>query len=258
MENFFLLVRDTFREHIRHRLYLSLFLFGFVLLTGGLVISALAIADRPRMMLDFGLAGIEFLGLTTIVFVSVNLVLTEIENRTIYLVLSRPIPRGQYILGRFAGTTLAVASAMAVMALLHVALLLPLPMHGVITPGMYVAAWGCEVAKLIVVGSLSLALALFSTSAPTAMTFTLFLWAIGHFSEELHFLGEKSANGLLKFFVWVFYHAAPNFSYFNYRDFLFAGHPPSGIWFFYLACYAIGYTGICLWIAAFLFSRKEF
>src|ERR1700753_3427339 len=106
MENFLLLVRDTFKEHVRHRLYLSLILFCFILLGGGLVVSALAVDERARLMVDFGLAAIEFLGLTTIVFISVSLVLTEIENRTIYLVLSRPLPRSQYILGRFAGTAL--------------------------------------------------------------------------------------------------------------------------------------------------------
>jgi Cu-processing system permease protein len=256
MENFFLLVHDTFKEHIRHRLYLSLFLFGFILLSGGLVASSLAVDERARLLLDFGLAAIEFLGLTTIVFVSVNLILTEIENRTIFLVLSRPLPRGRYILGRFAGTTLAVAAAMAIMALLHWLLLLPL--HDVVSPAVYLAAWSCSVAKLAVVGSLALALSLFSTSAPTAMTFTLFLWAIGHFSEELRFLGQKSANIFVKLLVWVFYHAAPNFAYFNYREFLYANHPPSAAWFLFLLCYAAGYTGVCLWISAFLFARKEF
>jgi len=256
MENFFLLVRDTFKEHVRHRLYLSLFLFCFILLGGGLVASSLAVDERARLMLDFGLSAIEFLGLTTIVFISVNFILTEIENRTIYLVLSRPIPRGQYILGRFAGTILAVTAAMAVMALLHGLLLVPL--HSAATVPVYLAAWACSVAKLVVVGSLALALSLFSTSAPTAMTFTLFLWAMGHFSEELRFLGEKSANAFVKLLVWIFYHAAPNFAYFNYRDFLYANHPPTTAWFLFLLCYTVGYAGVCLWISAFLFARKEF
>jgi len=256
MDHFLLLVQDTWREHIRHRIYLSLFLFGFALLGGGLIISALAIEERARLMMDFGLAAIEFLGLITIVFVSVNLVLTEMENRTLYLILSRPLPRGLYIAGRFAGTLLSITVAMAAMAVLHGLLLWPLP-H-TISLSHYLMAWACAVGKIAVVGSLALALSLFSTSAPTAMTFTLFLWAIGHFSEELKFLGQKSANALVKTLVWFFYHVAPNFSYFNYRDFLYSPHPPSGAWFFYLACYTVGYTGICLWVATFLFSRKEF
>ena len=256
MENFLLLVRDTFREHIRHRLYLSLFLFGFVLLAGGLVISALAVEERARLMLDFGLSGIEFLGLTTIIFVSVNLVLVEMENRTIYLVLSRPISRGLYIAGRFAGTILAVTAAMALMGLLHGLLLWPL--HPEASIGMYATAWLCALAKITVVGALALALSLLSTSAPTAMTFTFFLWALGHFSEELRFLGQKSAQPLVKGVVWVFYHAAPNFAYFNYRDFLYANQLPPAAWGLYLACYTLGYAGLCLWIASFLFARKEF
>jgi len=256
IETFRTLIAYTFKEHIRHRLYLSLFLFGFILLMGGLVISALAVEQRGRMMLDLGFSAIEFLGLTTIVFVSVNLVLSEIENRTIYLVVSRPLARWQYIVARFIGTTLAVALSMAVMALLHAVLLLPYT--GVISASTYVMAWLCSVAKLTVVGSLALALSLLTTSAPTAMTFTFFLWAIGHFSQEVRFLGEKSAHMGVKALVWFFYHVAPDFSYFNYRDFFYTATPPTWAWGLSLGVYAFSYTAICLWIASVVFSKREF
>lgn len=245
----------TFREHLRHRLYQSLFLFGFMMLGGGLVVSALAAAERGRLLLDLGLSAVEFLGLTTIVFISVNLILAEIETRTIYLVLSRPVPRGLYVAARFGGTVLAVAASMLVMGLMHGGLMLLFP--ETVSPGAYALAWLCSVAKLAVVGALALALSLFATSATTAMTFTVFLWAIGHFSQELRFVGEKSDSPLVQGLVWVFYHAAPNFAFFNYRDFLYAPTLPGLEWFGWMAGYTILYVAVCLWLATLFFNERE-
>lgn len=256
IEDLYAIVSYTVKEHIRDRVYLSLFLFGFLLLGGGLVVSALAISERFKMLTDLGLAGIEFLGLTMIVFVTVNLVLSEIENRTLYLTLSRPVARWEYILGRFLGTFLAVAAAMAIMAVAHVLVLRVV--GGYWVTSAYLLAWSCSVAKIAVVGALALLVSLFSTSAASAMTFTLFFWALGHFSEELNYLGQKSANPLIKGAVWAFYNLAPNFSYFNYRDFWAAARTPPATWFLSLGAYAVCYTGVCLWLSSFVFSKREF
>jgi len=256
IENVRSIIVFTFREHFRNRIYLSLILFGFILLVGGLVISALAMEQRGRMMLNLGFTAIEFMGLMTVVFVTVNLILAEIDTRTIYLILSRPVPRWQYILSRFAGTWLAIVLSMAIMAGVHVLLLLPYA--GVISAQAYALAWVCAILKLALVGSLALALSLFSTSAPTAMTFTMFLWALGHFSQEIRFLGQKSSYTAVQALAELTYHITPNFSYFNYRDFFYAAQPPGMDWAVALLVYAVSYTGICLWVSSVLFSRREF
>lgn len=256
IENLWTLIRCTVKEQVRHRVFLSLFLFGFILLGGGAIVSSLAVEQRAQMLMDLGLAGIEFLGLTTIVFSMANLILSEMDNRTIYLLLSRPLPRWQYILGRYLGTTLAVGIAMAIMAFMHI-LLLRL-FGGSWVSASYLVAWSCSLAKLAVVGSLALLLSLLTTSAASAMSFTLFLWVLGHFSEELRFLAQKSANPLFQAAIWCFCNLAPNFSYFNYRDFWLASRQPPWAWFASLAAYAFCYSGVCLWISTFLISKSEF
>lgn len=249
------ILRYTFREHWRHRVYLTVVLFGLILLGASLVVSSLAVEARLRMLTDLGLAAIEFISLIAIVFVAVNLVLQEIESRTIYLLLSHPLPRWQYLTGRYLGTLLAIGAGMVLMALLHAGLL---KMFGFENWAYYGTSILCTMMKVQVVGAAALVLSLFATSAPTAMTFTIFLWVLGHFAEEMRFLGERSNSLLVKGLVKVLYVISPNFSYFNYRDFADATTAPGLAWFGWLFAYTAAYTIACLLISNALFSKREF
>jgi len=95
-----------------------------MLLLAGLVFSTLAVEQRQRVIVDFGFAAIEFLALLFVLFSSVNLILEEVETKTIALVLSHPIHRWQYILGRFLGLAISVALAIIIMGLAHLFLLI--------------------------------------------------------------------------------------------------------------------------------------
>lgn len=249
------IIRYTMKQHLRHRVYLTVGLFGLVLLCGSLVVSSLAVEERVRMLLDLGLAGIELLALLTIVFVTVNLVLDEVDSRGITLILTRPVKRSEYLLGRFLGTLASIAVGMAAMALLH--LLVLVAVGG--SPGwMYGVAWVCSLGKVAVVGSLALFLSLFSTSAASSMTFTIFFWILGHYSSELRYLGEKSGNLPVKALIWLMSEVTPNFSYYNYRDFWAAPAQPPAAWFAWMGVYTAAYIGVCLFLSNFLFAQKEF
>jgi len=245
----------TIKHHLRHRVYLILLIFGVLMLGGVIVLSALAPDQRLRILFDLGLAGIEVIALVATVFLMVNLILEEMESRTIYLILTHPVPRHTYILGRFAGTMCAVLAGMALMALLHLALLLP---SGWDASWAYGAAWTAIALKMVVVGGLALVLSLFSSSANTAMVLTVFLWILGHFTSEMSFLAMKSQNMLIQGAVWLTRSIVPDMSYFNYRDFVGAAIVPGAAWFGWLAVYAAAYTAVCLYLSSLLVSHKEF
>jgi ABC-type Na+ efflux pump permease subunit len=109
----------TFYEHVRHKVWLSGALFGLVMLMGGVVASALAQDERARMMMDLGLAASELIALVSVVFLTVHLILQEIESRSVYLILTHPVKRWHYLLGRFMGTLAAVGLGLAAMGLVH-------------------------------------------------------------------------------------------------------------------------------------------
>ena len=244
----------TFREHVRQKVWLSAALFGLVLLTGGLVASALAQEERARMMLDLGLAANELIALVLAVFLTVHLILHEIESRAVFLILSHPVKRWHYLLGRFLGTLAAVCLAMGVMGLAHWSVL---KLFGWGGDGSYLLAWSCSLAKTAVMSALALLLSLALTSEAAAMAFSVFFWILGHFTAEMGFVAEKSGNALLRTVILAFSRLSPDFARLNYRDVWHAG-PPSPAWIAAAALYALGYCAACLALAAQVFDQKEF
>jgi len=244
----------TFREHVRHKVWLSGALFGLVMLAGGLVVSALAQDARGRMMLDLGLAANEMIALVSVVFLTVHLVLQEVESRAVFLILTHPVRRWQYLLGRFLGTLAAVGAGLAAMGLAHWALLAALGWTG---GGSYLLAWGCALAKTAIMGSLALLLSLALTSEAAAMAFSVFFWIMGHFSSEMRFVAEKSGSALIKTAILVFANAAPDFAHLNYRDAWAAGAPGAG-WAGAAVVYTVAYSAACLALAVQVFEQKEF
>lgn len=255
MESLLAVAQYTLKEHIRNRIYLTVVLFGIILLGGGLVVSALAVEEQVKMMVDLGLGGIEFLALVAVLFVTVNLILEEMETRSVYLILSHPVERWQYIVGRFLGTLLALVAGMLFMAALHVGSLL---LIGWKMEYFYPIAVLCSVAKIAVVGALALFVSLITTSTASSMTLTGFLWVLGHFTSELGYMADRSANPVIKAVTEFLGYVAPNFSYFNYRDFWQATVIPPASWFGWLGLYSISYIGIALFLTSWLFSKKEF
>lgn len=244
----------TFREHVRHKVWLSAALFGMALLIGGLVASALAQDERARMMLDLGLAANELIALVSVVFLTVHLILQEIESRAVFLILTHPVKRWHYLLGRFLGTLAAVGVGMAAMGLVHYALLRLL---GWGSDGSYLLAWICSFEKTAVMGALALLLSLALTSEAAAMSFASFFWILGHFSAEMRFVAERSGNSLLKAGILFASHVAPDFAHLNYRDAWHAG-PAGAAWAVSAALYTLGYCAACLALAAQVFDQKEF
>ena len=245
----------TVKEHVRNRVFQLVYLFMAVLVAGALVVSALAQDQRLRMMMDAGLAGMELIALIGILFVTVNLVREESESRSIYLLLSRPIERWQYIVGRYLGTLSAVGAGIVLMTLVHAASLL---FFGWRPDALYAAALLCAFGKIAVMGGLALFLSLATTSTPSATAFTLFLWIFGHFSGEIRFLVEKSTNPFVTALGWGVGAAAPDFAFFNIRDFMDAATMPGPEWYAWLAVYTLGYTAATLFLSSWIFSQREF
>lgn len=244
----------TLKEHLRHKVWLSAALFGLVLLAGGLVASALGQEERGRLMLDLGLAANESLALLSAVFLTVHLVLEEIESRAIFLILTHPVRRWHYLVGRYLGTLAAVGIGLLGMGALH---WLSLQLFGGAPLGAYVAVLGLSLAKTAVMSALALLLSLALTSEAAAMAFSGFFFVLGHFAPELRFLAEKSGSVAVKSAMIAFSHAAPDFSRLTPRE-SWHGGLPDPVWFALAAAYALAYVTACLALATQVFEQKEF
>jgi ABC-type transport system involved in multi-copper enzyme maturation permease subunit len=225
-----------------------------VFLMGGVVASALAQDERARMMMDLGLAASELIALVSVVFLTVHLILQEIESRSVYLILTHPVKRWHYLLGRFMGTLAAVGLGLAAMGLVHWSVLAALGWTG---GGSYLLAWGCALGKTVVMGALAMLLSLALTSEAAAMSFSVFLWVLGHFTSEMRFVAEKSGNAALKTLILAASHAAPDFAHFNYRDVWHAAWP-NHHWMLAALVYTLAYSAACFALSVQVFESKEF
>ncbi|MDX6769938.1 MAG: ABC transporter permease subunit [Elusimicrobiota bacterium] len=244
----------TLKEHLRHKAWLSAALFGVALLAGGLVASALGQEERGRLMLDLGLAANEALAMVSAVFLTVHLVLQEIESRAIFLILTHPVARWQYLLGRWLGTVAAVGLAMAGMGAAH---LLALQAFGGAPLLPYLGVLGLAFAKTAVMAALALLLSLALTSEAAAMAFSGFFFVLGHFAPELRFLAEKSGSVPVRTVMVAFSHAAPDFSRLTPRE-AWSGGLPDPAWFALAFLYAAAYAAACLALSTQVFEQKEF
>jgi len=253
MKKIFSIATYTLRQNIRNRVYYILVFFAVILIFVYFILSVLGGEESLRIILDFGLATVEFFALLLIIFSGVSLILEEIESKTIYLVLVRPIPKWYYITGRYIGLVLSSYIGMIIMYLIHCAILF---YKGWSFDINYLYAVISSFMKIAIIGSLAVFFSLFSTSSASSLVFTFFLWLLGHFTSEIKFLIKKAGTPLLKILLEIFYFIIPNLQYFNWRDFLGSGI--SSNWFFIAFFYGVSYSLIFLILSIILFNKKEF
>ncbi|OGS17647.1 MAG: hypothetical protein A2219_00990 [Elusimicrobia bacterium RIFOXYA2_FULL_50_26] len=254
MKNILSIARYTLVENIRNKIFYVLVFFGIIIIAASLLLVALGGEQQIRVLLDFGLAAIEFFALVTVCFAAVNLALEEMQSKTIYLVLTRPVSRAHYLIGRYAGLLAAVYSGMFLMALLHAGLLV---FNGFEFNLRYPLALLLSAEKITIIGSVALFFSLFSSSAISSISFTVFFWVLGHFSEEIRYLGNKVTYLVPKIVAKIAYYTIPNLQYFNLRDFwdvpgITGGWIPAAI------IYGMLYSVACMTLSLWLFSNKEF
>ena len=198
-------------------------------------------------------------------FGAVSLVLQETESKTIYLILTRPVHRSTYILGRFVGLISAVAMTMLVMAVLLLgAMLLDREALADFADGW--SFWSVfpllvlmSLGKMLITAAIALFFSLFASSQVSALVFTGAFWIAGHFGSEMKFLIDRSVEpGLVRSLTAGVLAIIPNFQYLNFRDAFrlpgFSGWEFMGTSLLYGASYA----GIFLVLSTLWFSRKEF
>jgi len=217
-----------------------------------LLFGAVSADQQLEVIRDVGLLATELFGLAAACLGAVTLILTEIESRSLYLILARPIPRWYYIVGRAAGLWGAVFVAVLAMGAFHGGLLF---FKGAPLDGAFLRVYPFIGMKLAVITSLGVALSVFSSSSASALVFTAAFWMTGNFVQEIRFMAEKVGPGV-EFLIKAVIFSVPNLPLLNARDALAL---PKGVLAFGPAlCYTVGYTTISLIVASFLFSKKEF
>ena len=247
------IARYTFIEILRNKVWYVLVLFSGILILSTLLLGTLGGEQKVRMITDLGLASIETIALLSTVFAAVTLVLEEMESRTLYLILTRPVARTVFVFGRFLGLVAVMTGAYLLMASAHAALL---EIVGATLDRSYALSLIFSWEKIVVITSVALVFSLFSTSTASAVTFSFFFWIMGHFSTEILYLANRGPLPFMVVLCKIFYYIIPNFQTMNIRDIPPELYNPRWLWA--AGGYGLAYTGTCLGLTAILFRKKEF
>src|SRR4051812_41083330 len=258
---------NVFRESVRDKVLYNLVLFAILLIGASLLIGELTAGQDVKIIKDLGLSATSLFGLFIAVFIGIGLVSKEVERRSIYSLLSKPITRAQLVLGKYCGLTLTLAVNIAVMAAALYAVLtymvwgLPPEARGVwdapaLDPAMLKAVLLIFV-ELMLVTALALFFSTFSSPMLSA-ALTFGLYVVGHFSGDLRnfqqVVDSPMAARLARGLYWVL----PNLTPFDVKNDVVHGvHVPLG----YLAmtgAYALVYIAMLLAVSVLVFSRRDF
>jgi ABC-type transport system involved in multi-copper enzyme maturation permease subunit len=214
MSRILVIAKNTFRENVRDKVLYNLILFALIMILSSLVIGELSLGNEVKIILDLGLASISVFGMFIAVFLGIGLVYKELDKRTIYALLAKPVQRHEFILGKYLGLLYTLFINVAVMtAGLELALLCQGETGWSVFLNLLPAAFMIFL-SLAIVTALALLFSTFSSPALSAC-FTFFLWIIGHFGRDLLQLGEFSKSVLAKWICYGIYYVIPNLAVFK-------------------------------------------
>ena len=246
---------NTFREAVRDRVLYNLIAFALLLSGAAILVGQISIDIERLVVVNLGLTAISLFGVVIAIFIGIGLVSKEIEKRTLYTVLSRPLRRWEFVVGKFfglAGTLVVNTFCMAA----GVFLALLYAVHKLERPDAWVlVALYFIVLQFLMVCSLALFFSTFSSPLLSAV-FTFALFVIGSLSEDLRgFAGM--AHGFTKWLVTAAAYALPNFSSLNVISAVAHGDGISGRLVLYNSAYALLYSLVAISAAVLIFERRN-
>ena len=246
---------NTFREAVRDRVLYNLIAFALLLSGAAVLVGQISIDIEKLVVINLGLTAVSLFGIVIAIFIGIGLVSKEIEKRTLYTILSRPVRRWEFIVGKFfglAGTLVVNAFFMAIgvfAALLYVA------HRFVASDALVFVALYFIILEFLIICSLALLFSSFSSPLLSAV-FAFSLFIIGSFAQDLRgFAGM--AHGVTRWLATGAAYLVPNFSAFNVISSIAHGQPVSGHLILYNTVYALLYAAVALSGAVLIFENRN-
>ncbi len=251
------IARNAFREAVRDRVLYNLVLFVLLLTAGAIFLGELSGGQEAKIIVDLGLSSILLFGVFIAIFVGVGLVHKEIERRTIYAILSKPIGRGEFLLGKYLGLCLTLLVNVLVMGA-GVSLALLYVKRG--WDPLITSIWPAILLiylELAILTAVALLFSSFSSPALSALL-TFFVFIAGHFSADLKMFAASLGGTAARWFFTGLYYLLPNFA--NYSQITPAAHgyAPGGTTLLIALLYAALYAGVVLAAGTLVFNQRNF
>jgi ABC-type transport system involved in multi-copper enzyme maturation permease subunit len=248
--------RNTFREAVRDRVLYNLVAFAVIMIGSALLFGQISLGIHKIMVINLGLSSISIFGLLIAIFIGIGSVHKEIDKRSLYAVLSKPIRRWQFLLGKFAGLNLTLVVNTAIMTAGLWAALFYLTREFQAQDISIWAAIYFIILELTLVSALCLFFSCFTTPILAAI-FTFLLYFVGSFSPDLKAFAEMSTSPLTRQLITGLYYVLPNFSNFQVSAWVSNGNSIALGMIISNSLYAVYYCSFLLMASVFIFSRKD-
>jgi ABC-type transport system involved in multi-copper enzyme maturation permease subunit len=245
---------NTFRESIRDKVLVTLLIFAVLVMGSSRVIQPLALGEEGRVVKDLGLASITFFTVLIAILVGGRIVYKEVEKRTIYIMLAKPVRRWEFILGKYTGLMAVLAVSLAVMT---AAFYLMLPIVGVKASPYLLLAILMTFFQLAILTAVAVLFSTFVTPIASAV-FTFAIYFVGHLTRDLKLLAAMSPSPVVKVVSEVLYYVLPNLGNFNVRAEVARDALVDPASLVLAIGYSVVYSATLLLISVAIFNRKEF
>jgi ABC-type transport system involved in multi-copper enzyme maturation permease subunit len=251
------IARNTFREAVRDRVLYNLVLFVLLLTAASIFIGELSGGQERKVIVDLGLSAMLLFGMFIAIFVGVGLVYKEIERRTVYAVFSKPVGRGEFLVGKYLGLCLTLLVNVLVMGVgVSLALLYVRRGWDPLIPTIWPAVLLIYM-ELMLLTAIALLFSSFSSPALSALL-TFLTFVIGHFSADLKTLAVSMGSTGARWFFTGLYYVLPNLANYSFITPAAHGRMPSTGFVLATAFYALVYITVILAAATLIFSRRNF
>jgi ABC-type transport system involved in multi-copper enzyme maturation permease subunit len=205
---------NTFREAVRDRVLYNLIFFALLMIGSAILVGQVSIGIDRMVIINLGLSAISLIGLVMSIFIGVSLVSKEIEKRTLYSLLARPIHRWQFLAGKYAGLllTLLVNASLMTIGLGAALFYVGHPfVHGDAT--VLVAVYFILL-ELALVTAIAMLFSCYSSPMLSTL-FTLGIYITGVFAADIKRFGDLSQSKGVVILTRLLYYLIPNFHNFN-------------------------------------------
>lgn len=245
---------NTIKETLRDKILYNLVLFALLLIGMSVFLATLTIGEQARIVKDVGLAAINLVGVIIAVFVGIGLVAREIERRTIYTILARPITRSQFLLGKYLGLAFIIIMNISLMFIMFLGTVWLSQAN--VSQSLFQSVQLMMVESLVIV-AVAIFFSTFTSSTLSAML-TLGIYMIGHLTSELKAIVEKTNNPVTEAIMTAVYYLCPNLEWLNMKGQASRDVAVSGIYQVMATTYGLLYIGLLLAGACILFRRRDF
>ena len=251
---FLALMWNGFREARRNRITVVVAVFAIVLVLSSALVTEVTVISFERVLTDVGIGSMSLMLAVLAVFLSSAQLSREIDRRNLFLVLGKPISRGTFLLGRFAGTMLTLLALLLLMGALFC---VEVYFYGTPLRVTQLTAIGMLWIELLVLSSIGFLTSSFASQYVSAIV-TIAVYFAGHLSSDLYKLSERTESLVLQWVGKLAYYVIPNLTRLNFRSRATYDVPAPLSLIADSAVYGVLYSAAVLALALFLFSRRDF